>query len=174
MPLLLTKWSCAFLANVISGIISTLQLRCDCSMLSTESPQVAWEENSRIDSSRHGIQTWQLEHFLGPTIHHPPVVYSDLSAGLLGRENRPGSRCTESSVSPRNSSVWTKYFSTSYKYLHQTCQCLESVKLGVRRWRDLQSRDHPPARWWRWAWLGSNVVMMGNKKSIKNFSQGTW
>ena len=99
-------WSCAFLANVISGIISTLQLWCDCSMLSTESPQVAWEENSRVDTSRHGIQTWQLEHFLGPNSPGP-----DLSAGLLGRESRQGSQCTESSVSPRNSSVWTKYFS---------------------------------------------------------------
>ena len=103
---ILTMWSCAFLSNVISGIISTLQLWRDRSVLRTEAPQVAWEENSRVDTSRHGIQTWQLEHFLGPTSPGP-----DLSAGLLGRESRQGSQCRESSVSPRNSSVWAKYFS---------------------------------------------------------------
>ena len=98
---------------------------------------------------------------------------TDLSAGLPWRESRRGRQCRESSVSPRTSSVWTKYQSPLLlKYFPQTCQCLESVKLGVRRRRDLRSQDHPPARWWRWVWLGSNVVMMDNKRALRTSHRG--
>ena len=158
----------AFLANVISGIISTLQLWCDCSMLSTESPQVAWEENSRVDSSRHGIQPWQLEHFLRPM---ELVALLDLTC----QQSCPGGRTdwgasVERAQSHRGTHQSELNISLLFlKYFPQTCQCLESVKLGVRRRRDLQSQDHPPARWWRWDWLGSNVVRMGNQGVLKTF-----